>query len=40
MELVFHILPLLISVVDPLHNILLGTPKHVITIWKEKGVFT
>ena len=25
------------SVVDPLHNILLGTPKRMITIWKDKG---
>ena len=25
------------SVIDPLHNILLGTPKRMISIWKEKG---
>lgn len=25
------------SVVDPMHNILLGTPKLMIKIWKEKG---
>ena len=25
-------------VVDPMHNFLLGTAKHVMTIWKDKGV--
>ena len=27
------------NVVDPLHNILLGTPKRMISIWKEKGIY-
>ena len=25
------------TVVDPLHNILLGTPKRIVSIWKDKG---
>ena len=25
-------------VVDPMHNFLLGTAKHVMTIWKDKGI--
>ena len=25
-------------VVDPMHNFLLGTAKHVMTIWRDKGI--
>ena len=27
------------SVIDPLHNALLGTPKRTISIWKERGIY-
>ena len=29
-----------VCIVDPMHNLLLGTAKHMIDIWKQNGVLT
>ena len=32
--------PIRMAVVDPMHNLFLGTAKHVIKVWKEEGLLT
>ena len=30
--------PVMMCVIDPMHNLLLGTAKHMLSVWKEKGI--
>ena len=30
--------PIVMCIIDPMHNLLLGTAKHILSVWKEKGI--